>query len=58
VGAAAAMLPGARFVDCRRDPVETALSCYRQWFNQGQAFSYAIAVDADTVTSEDVTRRR
>lgn len=42
VGAAAAMLPGARFVDCRRDPLETALSCWRQWFAQGQAWSYAI----------------
>jgi len=42
VGAAAAMLPGARFVHCRRDALETALSCYRQWFNHGQAFSYAI----------------
>ena len=42
VGAAAAMLPGARFIHCRRDPVETALSCYRQWFAQGQAWSYAI----------------
>jgi len=42
VGAAAAMLPGARFVHCRRDPVETALSCYRQWFAAGQAWSYAI----------------
>ena len=42
VGAAAAMLPGARFVHCRRDPVETALSCWRQWFAQGQAWSYAI----------------
>ena len=42
VSAAARMLPGARFVDCRRDPIETALSCYRQWFNQGQAWSYAI----------------
>lgn len=40
VGAAAAMLPGARFVHCRRDAVETALSCYRQWFNHSQAFSY------------------
>jgi tetratricopeptide (TPR) repeat protein len=40
VGTAAAMLPGARFVHCRRDAVETALSCYRQWFNHGQAFSY------------------
>jgi tetratricopeptide (TPR) repeat protein len=42
VGAAAAMLPGARFVHCRRDPIETVLSCYRQWFNQGQAWTYAL----------------
>jgi len=42
LGAAAAMLPGARFVHCRRDPVETALSCYRQWFNRGQAWSYSL----------------
>lgn len=42
VGAAVAMLPGARFVHCRRDPLETALSCFRQWFNNGQAFSYSI----------------
>lgn len=42
VGAAAAMLPGARFVHCRRDPVETVLSCYRQWFSQGQAWTYSL----------------
>lgn len=40
VGAAAAMLPGARFVHCEREPLETAVSCYRQWFNDGQHFSY------------------
>lgn len=40
VGAAAAMLPGARFVHCTRAPLETAISCYRQWFNDGQHFSY------------------
>lgn len=40
VGAAAAMLPGARFVHCEREPLETAISCYRQWFNEGQHFSY------------------
>ncbi len=34
------MVPGARFVDCRRDPVETCLSCYRQWFGHGQGFTY------------------
>ncbi|MBS0213879.1 MAG: sulfotransferase [Proteobacteria bacterium] len=40
VGAAAAMLPGARFVNCRRDPLETCLSCYRQLFHFGNAASY------------------
>ena len=42
IGAAMAMLPGARFVDCRRDPLETCLSCYRQLFARGQAFTYDI----------------
>ena len=40
IGAAMAMLPGARFVDCRRDPLETCLSCFRQLFARGQAWSY------------------
>jgi tetratricopeptide (TPR) repeat protein len=40
VGAAAAMLPGARFIDCRRDPVETCLACFRQLFAFGNFFSY------------------
>src|SRR5690606_26316867 len=40
LGAAAKMLPGARFVDCRRDRLETSLSIYRQWFSEGQGFSY------------------
>ncbi|MBS0195057.1 MAG: sulfotransferase [Proteobacteria bacterium] len=43
VGAAAAMLPGARFVNCRRDPVETCLSCYRQLFHFGNEGSYDLA---------------
>lgn len=30
VGVIRAMLPGARIVLCRRDPVETCFSCYRQ----------------------------
>lgn len=42
LSAAAAMLPGATFVHCTREPIETALSCYRQWFNAGQAFSYSL----------------
>jgi Flp pilus assembly protein TadD len=43
-GAALAMLPGARIVDCRRDALESCLSCYRQLFLEGaQAFSYDLA---------------
>jgi tetratricopeptide (TPR) repeat protein len=41
LGAAAAMLPGARFVHARRDPVETCWSCFKQMFgNVPHAFSY------------------
>lgn len=44
VGAIAAMLPGARIVSCRRDPIETCLACFRQLFSRGgQAFSYDLA---------------
>jgi tetratricopeptide (TPR) repeat protein len=39
-GAALSMLPAARVVVVRRDPVETCLACYRQWFTQGAEFSY------------------
>lgn len=40
-GAALAMLPDARVVDCRRDAVETCWSCYKQLFGPGQAeFTY------------------
>lgn len=40
VGASLAMLPAARVVIVRRDPVETCLGCYRQWFDHGAEFSY------------------
>jgi tetratricopeptide (TPR) repeat protein len=39
-GAIAAMLPGARIVNCRRDPVETCWSCFKQMFSVGNEFSY------------------
>ena len=40
-GAAFAMLPGARVIDCRRDALESCLSCFRQLFSEGaQPFSY------------------
>ncbi|RDS79065.1 sulfotransferase family protein [Dyella monticola] len=40
VGAARAMLPGARIVNVHRDPLETCLACYRQLFSTGSHFSY------------------
>jgi len=40
-GAALAMLPGARVIDCRRDSLETCWSCYKQLFAAGRvAFTY------------------
>lgn len=43
LGAAFAMLPGARIVECRRDRLETAWSCYAHVFAGGaQEFSYDI----------------
>ncbi len=44
VGAIFAMLPGARVIDCQRDPVESCFSCFRTLFSQGnQPFSYDLA---------------
>jgi Tfp pilus assembly protein PilF len=41
VGAALAMLPGARVVNSRRDPLETCFACYRQLFgNRSVSYSY------------------
>lgn len=40
VGAAMAMLPGARIVNACRDPLETCFACYRQLFPTGAPFTY------------------
>jgi tetratricopeptide (TPR) repeat protein len=41
-GAALAMLPGARIIDCRREAIETCWSCYKQLFAKGMAdFAYS-----------------
>jgi len=42
LGAARAMLPGARFIDCRRDPLEACWSCFKQMFPEGPTFSYRL----------------
>lgn len=39
-GLIALMLPGARIIHCRRDPVDTCLSCYSKQFGGEQRFSY------------------
>ncbi|MBN8885081.1 MAG: sulfotransferase [Rudaea sp.] len=39
VGAALAMLPAARVVIIRRDPVETCLACFRQLFSERSSFA-------------------
>jgi len=34
------ILPNARIIHCRRDPVDTCLSCYTRKFSKGQPFAY------------------
>jgi len=34
------ILPNARIIDARRHPLDSCLSCYKQLFARGQAFSY------------------
>lgn len=43
VGALEAMLPGARLVNTRRDPVENCLACFRQSFARELGFTYDLA---------------
>jgi tetratricopeptide (TPR) repeat protein len=40
VGLLALALPEAVFIDARRDPLDTCLSCYKQLFARGQSFTY------------------
>jgi tetratricopeptide (TPR) repeat protein len=37
------MLPNARIIHCRRDPADTALSCYTKLFTGHQRFAYDLA---------------
>lgn len=46
-GAALMMLPAARVVIMRRDPLETCLACYRQWFTGQAGFAYDLDEMAD-----------
>ncbi|MGA2439483.1 MAG: tetratricopeptide repeat protein [Tepidisphaeraceae bacterium] len=37
------LFPGARVICCRREARDTCLSCYFQWFAQGNTFSFDLA---------------
>jgi len=47
VGAALAMMPAARIVIVRRDPVETCLGCFRQCFSENSGFACSMDELAD-----------
>ena len=40
LGFVASILPNAKIIHCRRNPIDTCLSCYKQSFARGQYFSY------------------
>lgn len=40
IGFMACILPKAKIIHCRRNPVDTCLSCYKQNFARGQYWSY------------------
>lgn len=42
IGAIRAMLPGARIVVCRRDPLENCWSCFKQLFSSGWDFTFSL----------------
>jgi cytochrome c-type biogenesis protein CcmH/NrfG len=50
VGPALAMLPAARVVIVRRDPVETCLGCFRQCFSENSGFACDMDEMADYCT--------
>lgn len=40
LGLLAMSLPNARFINARREPLDTCFSCYKQLFARGQSFTY------------------
>lgn len=42
IGAIRAMLPAAKIIVCRRDPLENCWSCYKQYFYGGWDFSFSL----------------
>jgi tetratricopeptide (TPR) repeat protein len=50
LGLISLLLPGARIIDCRRDPRDTCLSCYLAMFESGNEFKYDLAHTAHFFT--------
>jgi len=40
IGIITSILPNAKIIHCRRNPIDTSLSCYKQNFARGQYWSY------------------
>lgn len=57
LGSALSMMPGTRFINIRRDPVETCLSCFRQTFASGQLFTYDLDEIAEVWRAYDRAMR-
>lgn len=56
-GVIAAMLPGARIIDTRRDPVETGWSCFKQQFYRLPHFACSLTdIAAYTRDHDDLTQ--
>ena len=43
IGMIQAMLPGAKIVNCVRDPLDTCFSCYQNYFAGGVAYGYDLS---------------
>jgi tetratricopeptide (TPR) repeat protein len=43
LGLVGAMLPDAKIIHCRRDPIDTCISCYTTLFGSGHLWSYDLA---------------
>lgn len=58
IGALHAMLPGAKIVDCRRDPLETCWSCFKHQFTIDMPFTHDFAELASYWHDYDRTMHR
>ncbi len=43
IGLIAKILPNAKIIDARRHPMDSCLSCFKQLFAKGQAFTYSLS---------------